>query len=305
MQDPQLVDWLMSASTPSIRRFTLRRLLNRPQTDAEVQAATREMEAAGPIPTILAGQTETGQWSGERGFYGPKFTSTHWSMVLLTELGADGGDPRFQRGVSYVLTATEKEPALAATGREHRWQCLWGNLLRYALHGGQGNDPRVERIVRYLVREGETGWTCAPHNRGLPCAWGAARALWGLAALPAQQRSPEVESCIQGALDFLLEGDRLVKGDYPTSGRVHALWSKLNFPLFYQADALFVLRAVAEAGALDHPGAQSALDWLSARRGANGHWRGASPFSGRTWPFFSDREETSRWVSLQAAMVLR
>jgi hypothetical protein len=78
----------------------------------------------------------------------------------------------------------------------------------------------------------------------------------------------------------------------------------MNFPLFYQADILFVLRVLAELGALDRPGARPALEWLAARRTANGHWRGTSPFGSRTWPALAGREETSRWVSLQAAAVL-
>lgn len=102
-----------------------------------------------------------------------------------------------------------------------------------------------------------------------------------------------------------LEEHSLVGADYPSPGRVHPLWFRLNFPLFYQADILFILRVLAELGALDHPGAGPALQWLRTRRKADGRWRGASPFRRRTWAALADQEETDRWVSLQAAMVLQ
>ena len=304
-QATPLIAWLLNASTPSIRYLTLRHLLDRPETDTEVRTARQEMQTTGPIPTILAGQTEAGHWDGERSYYTPKYTSTHWSMLLLAELAADGADPRLQQGVEYMLTATRDELEWTGASEGHGLSCFWGNLLRYALHCGHADDPRVSAIVRYLAHDAQEGdWRCA-YNDELPCAWGAARALWGLAALLAEHRSPETEATVENGLAFLLETHSLIKADYPTSGQVHSLWFRLNFPLFYQTDILFVLRVLAELGQLDHPGAGPTLEWLASRRKANGRWRGASPFRQRTWAALADRGETDRWVSLHAAIVLR
>ncbi len=303
MNEQDLVPWLLQATTPSIRYITLRRLLGRPEHDPEVQAAWLEMEATGPIPTILAGQTPAGNWAGERSYYTPKYVSTHWSMLLLAELAADDSDPRLQQGAAFMLAATREE--LEQYGREQRYNfsCFYGNLLRYALHCGFADDARVQGVVDYLANDARTGWRCVI-NDDVPCAWGAARALWGLAALPAADRSAEVEAAIEGGLVFLLEGGRLAAGEYP-GPRVHSLWKRLNFPLFYQADVLFVLRVLEELGTLDRPGAQEALEWLAGGRRKNGRWRGAGPFRRRTWRGLFPPEETDRWVSLHAAVVLQ
>jgi len=131
-----------------------------------------------------------------------------------------------------------------------------------------------------------------------------ARGLWGLAALPARHRPARVKAAIDSGLDLLLEGGDLATGAYPAA-RIHTLWKRLNFPLFYQADVLFVLRVLAELDALDHPRARPALGWLANRRKKHGRWRGASPFRRRTWPDLAGREETDRWVTLHAEIVLR
>lgn len=300
MPDTTLIPWLLAATTPSIRYLTLRRLLGRPEEDADVQAARREMAASGPIPALLSRQTERGNWAHERGYYTPKYTSTHWSMTLLVELAADGTDARLRRGAEFMLADTEA----AARKEGHGWVCFWGNLLRYALHCGLEGDPRVARLIDRVARDATAAeWRCAWNNE-LPCAWGAARALWGLAALPAESRTPQVTAAIAGGLALLLEGGQLIGGHYPTPGKPHEIWSRLNFPIFYQADILFVLRVLDELGALSHPGAQPALAWLTARRRPDGTWRGARPFRAHTWQEMGDPEETDRWVTLHAATVL-
>jgi hypothetical protein len=307
MQDLGFAQWLLDAQTPSIRYLTLRHLLRLPEWDSQVRDAWLEMKNSGPIPAILAGQTRIGSWTGEHSYYTPKFTSTHWSMLLLTELGADGMDPHMRRGALYMLGETWEDLQERLERNAHSWTCLWANMLRYTLHCKLDDDPRLRAILEALIFDAtKADWRCE-YNDGHPCAWGAARTLWGLSSLPEHLRTPEVEAAIQSGLTFLLEEHELHKANYPhpKGGKTHDLWFRLNFPLFYQADILFVLRALANLGALNHPGAQPALDWLRERRMKNGRWRGASPYRKRTWVVLGDQQETNRWVTLQAARVLR
>ena len=303
--DVPFENWLLKAQTPTIRFLTLRLLQERDEADPKVENAYQEIMKTGPVPTILSGQTKTGNWHPEHSYYTPKYVSTHWSMLLLAELNAHGSDDRLARGVEYMLTATKNELAKALENSEHGLSCFWGNLLRYALHCGYYHDSRVEAIIHYLEHDGLVeGWRCRS-NSELPCAWGVARSLWGLAILPFELRSPKTNSTINQGLDFLLSTYQLVEANYPTSGRVHTLWSRMNFPLFYQADILFVLRVVAELGALTHHGLQPAIEWLISKRNLNRRWRGSSPYRQRTWKGLADTEETNRWVSLYAAKILQ
>ena len=306
MTKDHAIHWLLEAETPSIRYLALRTIVRRNESDSEVQKAWEDMKKSGPIPAILRGQTDSGAWANEHSYYTPKYTSTHWRMLLLAELHADPSNVGLQQGAEYMLMATEDKAQDHAEQGKHSLECFWGNLLRYELHCGNEDDPRLSNVIRILAKNGPgAGWRCR-YNGERPCAWGAARALWGLAALPEHKRTSEVEAAMQDGLSFLLDEYSLMDADYPIQegGKVHALWQRLNFPLFYQADILFVLRVIAELDALDYPGVQPALEWLRRRRLKNGRWRGANPFRSRTFKELGGRGETDRWISLFAGMIL-
>ena len=301
-----LADCLLGAETPSIRYLTATALLNRDESDAQVLSDRQAMKTDGPMPAIFAKQTASGQWAHDSNYYQPKYVSTHWSLMLLTELCVDPADTRFQRGVDHMLTATDEE-RLHWMSDDHGLSCFWGNLLRYALHAGRADDPRVQSIVDYVARDISNGHGLCRFNVGKSCAWGVVRGLWGLAALPPEYRGSSVQSAIEHALPFLQDTFSLLEANYPApdNGKTHSLWFKLNFPLFYQVDILFTLRILGELGVVDHPGTAAALDWLEAQRLRNGRWRGRNLYGSRTWRELGGSAETARWVSLQSATILQ
>ncbi len=303
-KDQKLITWLLESKIPTIRYRTLVDLLGRPVDDPEVVCAKQSIMEEGPVPHILAAQKGAGQWEYIDNYYQPKYVSTHWSLLLLSELDVDGNDPRFQQGVDYMLHRAVGEIQKEQTDSKFKLACLWGNTLRYALHAGRLHDDRTNIIIKYLLDDLQHGFCACQYNAGLSCAWGVIRALYGLAAIPATESHIAVTVAIEQAIDFVLNQFALIDADYPVQegGKIHPLWFKLNSPLFYQTDILFTLRVLAELNALDEPGAQPALDWLATRRLKNGRWRG-NKYGSRTWPL-GDRTETSRWVSLYAAQLL-
>ncbi|MBC7224099.1 MAG: hypothetical protein H5T59_07480, partial [Anaerolineae bacterium] len=255
---PDVTAWLLQAATPTIRALTLQHLLGHSPESPAVQEARRVIMQEGPVPAILAEQEGPGYWISDRSYYSPKYRSTHWSMLLLVEHQADSADGRVRRGAAYMLQATAAEIAEWLREGRRGLSCFWGNLLRYALHAGLHERPEVALIAQFLVRDALEGtWECR-HNWDLPCAWGAVRGLWGLAALPAARKGPDVQQAVQRGIAFLLEEHRLHPPDYPPADQVSRLWRSVNFPLFYQVDTLFVLRVLDEVGALAHPGAGAA-----------------------------------------------
>ncbi len=303
--DNPAISWLLQSSTPSLRWLTRKNLLDQTLLQPEARTDYQAIQTEGPVPSILGEQDPEGWWVYRRHYYSPKYKSTHWSMLLLTELDADPKLPGMQRGAEFMLSATEKEVKEHLQEKTQKYICFYGNLLRYTIHAGMLEDPRVGRVLDYISQDTDLYAFRCPWNGDLPCAWGAVRALWGLAAIPLAARTPQVQGTISAGLDFLLNGGTLVQADYPTPGKIHPLWSRLSFPLFYSADILFTLRLLKELDALDHPHAQEALDWLLARRTTAGIWRGASPYRRRTWPGLLGPDDQHRWVTLYALTVLK
>lgn len=293
--------WLLERRDPAVRANALRSLLDRGPRDPELREAQSRALAAPPISTILKRQHGDGRWAGPS-MYKPKYVSSHWQNLLLVEYGVDPGDPRVRRGARAILEELGSSPNGLewVFDRDHGASCLTGNIVRYAAVAGYGADPRLEPLVERLVREAKKFDAACYINDENPCAWGYSRLVWGLAALPEAARTRDVERTLRRGVEFLLSY-KMERGAYPAPYGNSHLWRQLSFPLFYQADVLFVLRAIDAAGELDDPRAQPALAWLLARQDERGRWGGRAPYADR----MPSRIDASKWVTLQAATIIK
>jgi hypothetical protein len=223
-------------------------------------------------------------------------------MLLLVELSLEARNPQLQRGAEFILQVIEKNPPRYLTREEIGLGCFWGNWLRYQLYCGRGADLLVQEVIDFVCEDIQRGGQCR-YNSNLPCAWGVARDMYGLALIPENQRSALVRKAVEKGIQFFLEEYDLVKANFPPRNRKHPLWNKLSFPLYYQADKLFVLRLLKELKALDHPKAQEALTWLLSKQTRAGIWRGGSPFKS-SQPFLAGTDGVERWITLHALEVL-
>ena len=307
MVNHTFMSWLLESTIPTIPYQTYTHLLGLPETHPDVIQARHAIMETGPVPAILAKQTASGNWAADKSFYTPKYVSTHWSLLLLAELCVEPSDPRFQQGIEYMLTETDTNGLSWLSKNRPGVACFWGNLMYYAAHAGRLDDRRLQDIVQFLIRDITTHGGKCTHNGGLACAWGVVRNLWGLAAIPPSQRTAEVNQAIETGIAFLLDTHALMQADYPfpDGGKIHPMWFELNYPLFYQVDILFTLQALADLDVLDHPGAQTALNWLEQLRGEDGHWHGRNQYRSRTYKQLGHADDIHRWVSLRAARILQ
>ena len=294
--------WLLERSDPAVRALTLRQLLDRGPRDSELREAQQRAMSAPPISTILKRQRADGAWAGNN-MYVPKYQGTHWSNLLLIEYGADPGDQRVKRAARRVLEdlSSEEQGHMGwVLSRDHGGSCFTGNVVRYVALAGYGSDPRIEPLVQRLVRDSKKFDAACWINGENPCAWGYARLVWGLAALPRAARTRDVERTLRRGVEFLLTY-KLERGRYPSATEPSYLWRQLSFPLFYQADVLFVLRAIDAAGELEDPRAQPGIAWLLARQDDRGRWGGRAPYADR----MASRVDASKWVTLQVLTLLK
>jgi len=293
--------WLLERRDPAVRANALRSLLDRSPRDPELREAQARAMSAPPISTILKKQSADGRWTGES-MYTPKYVSSHWQNLLLVEYGVDASDPRVRRGARKILEDLSTKPNAMGwvLDADHGMSCFTGNVVRYVSLAGFGADPRLEPLVERLVRDSKKFDAACVINDEHPCAWGYARLIWGLAALPESARTREVERTLRRGVEFLFSY-KVERGAYPAPYGQSHLWRQLSFPLFYQADILFVLRAIDAAGAIDDPRAQIAIAWLLSRQDSHGRWAGRSPYVDRT----ATKVNASKWATLHALTVLK
>jgi hypothetical protein len=280
--------WLLESQTPSIRYYTLTRIMGLPEDDPEVSKARRSISTSPPVSQILAAQRPEGHWVDAKHIYSPKYRSSHWTMLQLIELGLEPENEALQKGASSTLAVVQEGKTNYLRLQMTGFGCFWGDWLRYQLYCGRNQDPFVAKVVDFLCADLGRGGQCR-YNSDLPCAWSVVRGLYGLALIPEGSRDEKVRTAIQQGIRFLLEDYDLLKANYPADTKGHPMWDKLSFPIFYHADRLFVLRVLKDLKVLDHPSAQKTLQWLQEKQSSSGFWRGGSPLSDRTRRSWSSR----------------
>lgn len=321
--------WLLASEDPAVRHLALRQLHDRPPEDCEVATARVEAMRRDPIASILAAQDPAGWWMKAGPGYAPKYTGTVWQLIFLDQLGADGRDPRIRAAGEYVLTHTQaSNGGFGASGAARASapppslviHCLNGNVLRALLGLGWLDDPRVRRAIDWqaaaITGEGDIrfyrsslpgpGFRCGA-NDGLPCAWGATKAVLALARIPVERRPPHVERALEAGVAFLLSRDPAA-ADYPMgygNSRPNGSWFRLGFPSGYVADVLQVLEALVEAGAAGDPRLDRAVAWLLEQQDASGRWANRYPYAGKLIADIDAPGRPSKWVTLRACRVLK
>lgn len=318
--------WLLAEDTPAIRHLALRTLLDEPEDSPKVGRARSAAMRADPIARILASQHPEGWWVKPGPGYGPKYTGTVWSLIFLDQMGADGRDRRIRTACEYVLShAQASSGGFGASGRvdgrppspSDVVHCLNGNLLRALIGFGWLDDDRLRRAIEWEARSitGEgfdryhasgtsgPGFACAV-NWKLPCAWGAIKALRGLARIPPRRRSAVVRRALSRGVAFLLSRDPAV-ADYPTGSNVSSSWFKLGFPSGYVADVLQNLEVLGELGHADDPRLSRAIDLVLSKQDGEGRWRNEYAYRAKMWLDVDPPRAPSKWVTLRACGVLR
>jgi hypothetical protein len=284
--------------------------------------------AADPIASILAAQHPSGYWEKPGPGYATKYRGTVWQVIFLDQLGADPADERIRRACAYVLDhAVASTGGFGASGAMGASapppasviHCLNGNLLRALIGFGWFEDCRVQAAIEWeshaITGEGVARWyasgtsgprfACAANDKQ-PCAWGAVKALLGLARIPPLQRSPLVGRALDAGVTFLLSRDPAM-ADYPMGwgdSRPSGSWFKLGFPSGYVSDVLQNLEALAELGHGRHPRLSRAIAWLLAKQDDGGRWRNESACNGKTWVDIEGQGKPSKWVTLRACRLL-
>jgi len=311
--------WLLEPDNPSARYLALTGLLGRPADDPEVMAAQAAIPGWGPARAILDAQWPEGYWMHPGVGYSPKHKATVWQVIFLAQLGTPHTEA-IDRACAYVLDHARLPDGRFTADKTAKGAilCLSGNLLRAMLQLGSP-DPRIEQSLEVLATTAiRDGFRCrcnaspraAQHRDGLPCAWGAVKALGALAKVPAERRSPAMQAAIEAGVAFLLSGDPAT-GDYPAATRPSDLWQKLSFPLGYTSDQLEALEVLGAATSVaGKPGVghqlrlEAVLQAVLSKQDEMGRWA-LEHTPANNWARFGTVGRPNKWVTLRALRALK
>ena len=320
----QTLDWLLEKDNPSVRLFTLMDILNQDVEKESLNGIRQEIMESQPVSQILANQKEDGNWEKEKQFYTAKYRGTAWTLIILAELGADGRDPRIQKGCEFVLNVSQESRSGGFSIRSDKSgsgipsgviPCLTGNMVWSLIKFGYLNDPRLQQSINWITtyQRFDDGEGAAP--KGWPydgwqicwgshtCHMGVVKSLKALSAIPCEKRSPEVCKTLENGAEFMLI-HHVHKRSHNLTRVSKPGWKKLGFPRMYQTDVLEIVDILTKLGHRD-PRMQEAVDLIAAKQLPNGRWLLEDTFNGKFQTNIEQHRKESKWITLKALGALK
>jgi hypothetical protein len=321
------VAWLLAKDDPGVRYLALRDLKDLTPDDRELRTARRVAHQHGPIAAVLAQMDQSGFWFKPGPGYSPKYRATVWSIILLAQLGAAvAEDERIARACAYLLdnNLTDGEQFSTSTASSGTVDCLQGNMcwalremgcadarLKQAFEWmarsvtGEGVAPLTDQHaeVRYYAYKCGPGFACGVNGQR-PCAWGAVKVMLAFGKVPVKQSTPLMKRAIKQGVDFLFSVDPATAA-YPTrnDAKPNRSWWKFGFPVFYVADLLQNVEALAALGYGRDKRLANALSLIRDKQDERGRWPLEYDYS--TWVSFGPKRQPNKWVTLRALRVLK
>jgi len=296
--------WLLEGD-PAIRWQTMRDLLDAPAEDVAAERAL--VEEVGWGKDLLDRQDPAGTWGG--GLYGPKWTSTTYTLLLLRRCGLAPHTSAALRGVELLwegatYTGGGLTCARSIDAPEACVTSMYVALARYFGFVDERVDAAIEWLLANQLEDG--GWNCRTVRTGdrHGSFHTSISALEALAeARAGEPGHPDVAGALDRGREFFLV-HRLFRS-HRDGTVINPVFTKLSFPPRWHFDILRALDHFQSSGAAPDDRLADALSVLRGRQRRDGTWPVQHKHAGAV---FFDMERTggpSRWNTLRALRVLR
>ena len=298
-------EWLLEESNPSVRYFALRWLLEKPNDDQEVVAATQAIAQSDSVKKLLKRQQPEGYWgSDSRPHHGTKD-----NLQLLMFLGYQG-DEGVRKGLDYRIKGCLQDDGsygIELKGRIVKLPCHGSDLLRQMLWFGYKEDPRTQKLLNWLLEiQGDDGiWPCVSKLKPFSCLWATADVLRSFQDLPSAWCTPQIEESRRLAIEQILNSNLYQYGKSKPSPR----WLEFGFPLRFDSDVLEVLGLLAPYITPDEERIQPGIRLVLEKQDETGRWPCEKHPKGGQWmnKYIKLEEigQPSKWVTLHALKMLK
>jgi hypothetical protein len=300
--------WLLEGDV-SIQFQARRDLLG--EDPARLESLQRRIATEGWGARFLSLQRADGHWG--RGYYQPKWISTHYTLVDIRNLEP----PRDLPAVRFIIEKTLAEMIGPDGGiyfspsffRENRSSdvCVNGMFLNVAAYF-RVTGKRLRELADLLLasRMGDFGWNCeqwmgATHS-STHTTISVLEGLTEFAGADPAYRTREVAGAVDAGAEFLLE-HQLYKS-HQTGETIDERFLMLSYPSRWKYDILRALDWFARAGRPWDDRLGPALEILARKRRADGTWPLQHKHPGAVHFDLEATGRPSRWNTLRAARVM-
>jgi hypothetical protein len=296
-----VLEWLVDGD-PAVRWQVERDLLHHP---SDIWERTRsEVARDGWGKLLLDRQDAGGTWG--HGLYGPKWTSTTYTLLLLRRLGLSPSNAQAITGCRRLLDdGTWVDGGLSLfTGTLLAEKCVNGMVLSLASYFDV-SDQRPDAIAHMLSTErlSDGGWNCEDFRGATHSSFHTTiSVLEGLLEWKRRTGSRDADGAIASGQEFMLQ--HRMHRSHRTGEVINREWSTFHFPPRWHYDVLRGLEHLGEADAPRDQRAADAVELVRSKRRKDGRWGKGSQYSGRVYFVLEPGSEPGRWNTLRALRVL-
>ena len=304
MTEQAVLDWLLEGD-PAIRWQVMRDLLDRPAAEWRPERARVASEGWGR--ELLRRQDPDGTWA--QSLYFRKWTSTHYTLLLLRSLGLPQENEAARRAAALLFEeGVRPDGGLHfAKSQRHSETCITGMGLAICAYF-QLDDPRLHALVDHLerVQTPDGGWNCqwvrGSKHGSFHTTVSVLEGLAQYTALFPDLTKLALRLQAEGR-EFLL-AHRLFRS-HRTGEVVSQAFTRFSFPPHWHYDVLRALDYLREASDPGDGRLAEAVELVRKRRQADGRWKLQNRHAGASWYEMEQVGQPSRWNTLRALRVLR
>ncbi|MFO7678546.1 MAG: hypothetical protein R6X34_00700 [Chloroflexota bacterium] len=298
-----LLNWLLTGDV-AIQYQAYRDLLDEERPDLRARIALEGWGAQ-----FLQARQPAGHWG--RGFYQPKWISTHYTLLDLKHLGITPDLASIRAAISHILAHHKSadggvNPAKTVANSD---VCVNGMFLNYAAYFAMPVES-LHSIVDFLigVQMADGGFNCQSNQQGAvhSSLHSTISVLEGIGEYRVNgyaYRAAELDVIARQAQEFILL-HRLFRSDR-TGAIISPRFLLLSYPSRWFYDILRTLDYFRSVGADHDPRMQDALNVLRQKRRKDGTWPLQAKHPGQTHFDMETPGGPSRWNTLRALRVLR
>ncbi len=302
------VSWLLDGDV-SIQFQARRDLLG--EAPARLATLQKRIATDGWGARFLSLQRPDGHWG--RGYYQPKWTSTHYTLLDILNLQVPRDQPSVRSVIEKVMTELTGpdggvyfSPSFVR-GNRPTDVCVNGMFLSVAAYF-RVTGKRLRELADALLasRMDDCGWNCerwrgAKHS-SMHTTISVLEGLTAFAEADPEYRAKDVAEAIEAGAEFLLE-HQLYKS-HRTGETIDERFLMLSFPSRWRYDILRALDWFARAKRPRDPRLEPALDVLARKRRTDGTWPLQLKHPGAVHFDMEPIGGPSRWNTLRAARVM-